>query len=160
MKIYRSSITPSRPAEIDEDIDFSRFDFSNFYPLRGIENAHLEGVIQKEGKRLAMDAHVEADLLLADARDNQTFPYHVDLDEWFLLLEDELDDEEGYVFPNNLIEPIDICFALLRGQVPIKPLRPGSQMPKVDEDSHFYEEGDEPHDEPSPFDVLQSLEEA
>ena len=153
MKIYRSFITPSRPVEVDEDIDFSRDDFSSFYPLRGIKNAHLSGTIQKEGERLVMDAHVQADLILADARDNTSFDYPVDFDEWFILLENELDDEEGYVFPHNLIEPKDICFELLRGQVPIKPLKPNSKMPKSGEGYTFYEEGEEIRDS-SPFDVL------
>ena len=158
MKIYRSFITPSRPVEVDEDIDFSRDDFSSFYPLRGIEGAHLSGVIEKEGKRLVMNAHVEADLILADARDNTSFPYPVSFDEWFFLLEDELDDVDGYVFPNNLIEPKDICFALLRGQVPIKPLKEGSKMPDDGDGYRVYEEGEEPLDS-SPFDVLEGYEE-
>ena len=153
MKIYRSSITPARPAEIDEDIDFSSFDFASLYPLRGIEGAHLSGIIEKQGKRLAMNAHVKADLILADARDNQSFPYPVEFDEYFLLLEDELDDEDGYVFPHNLIEPRDICFALLRGQVPIKPLKQGSSLPDSGEGYACYEEGEERHHS-SPFDVL------
>ena len=155
MKIYRSFITPSRPMEVDEDIDFSHDDFSPYYPLLGIEGCHLSGVIEKEGERLVMNAHIQADLILSDARDNSPFPMPLDFDEWFILLEDELSDEEGYVFPHNLIEPKDIAFALLRGQVPIKPLRPGSKMPSNGDGYCVYEEGDEPSINPSPFDALE-----
>ena len=154
MKIYRSAITPLRPAEIDEDIDFSSFDFSSFYPLKGIEGAHLQGSIEKQGQRLLMNAHVEADLILYDARSNEPFAYPVDLYETFFLLEDELDDEDGYVFPHNLIEPLDICFAMLRGQVPIKPLKDDSKMPDDGDGYRCYEEGGESSDS-SPFDVLE-----
>lgn len=154
MKIYRSSITASRPAEVDEDIDFSTFDFSSLYPLRGIEGAHLSGIIEKQGKHLAMTAHVKADLILADARDNESFAYPVEFDEWFYLLEDELEDEDGYVFPHNLIEPRDICFALLRGQVPIKPLKEGSKIPEQGDGYRVYEEGDELDHSSSPFDGI------
>ena len=154
MKIYRSFITPARPVEVDEDVSFRDFDFTPFYPLVGIEACHLSGEICKQNDRYFMTAHISADLLLVDARDNKPFPYPVDLDEYFELLEDELGDEEGYVFPNNLIEPRDIAFAILRGQIPIKPLRSDSMLPKESDGVAYFEEGDEPIHHESPFDGI------
>lgn len=152
MRIYRSSITPYRSLDVDEEVSFKGFDFTPYYPLLGIEGAHLQGEITKENGKLCMAAYLTADLCLADARDNQPFYMPVTVNEYFTLLENEDDnDEEGYVFPNNLIEPRDICFALLRGYVPIKPLRPGSKLPEGGDGYSVYEEGQEPQGEGNPF---------
>lgn len=155
MKIYRSFITPARPVEVDEDVSFRDFDFAPFYPLVGIEACHLSGEISKQNERYFMMAHISADLLLLDARDNKPFAYPVDMDEYFELLEDELGEDEGYVFPNNLIEPRDIAFAILRAQVPIKPLRNDSKLPEEADGVSFFEEGDEPIHHESPFDDIE-----
>ena len=154
MKIYRSSIPTGRPLELDEPIDFSGRDFARDYPLLGIKDAHIKGIVERNGQILTVNATVSGTLVLSDSRDLKPFDYPVSEKDVFDLLPEESEESEGYVFAENCIELEEVVYAYLRSFVPIKPLRKGSRIPTSGEGYHVYLEGEKEEKRSSPFDVL------
>ena len=154
MKIYRSAIPTGRPLELDEDVDFSGYDFAKDYPLLGIENAHIQGLVERNGDILTVNATVSGTLILADSRDLKPFGLDVCEKDVFDLLSEMDEENEGYLFHGNGIELSEVVYAYLRSFVPIQPLRKGSELPSSGDGYRVYSEGDEVERGPSPFDVL------
>lgn len=142
MKIYRSSLAAGKPLILDNDIDFSKRDLSSSYPHLAIKQAHIEGIIEKEGEDfLTANCLVEARVSLADARSGKPFETTIRVDDVFDLLEGAEQEGEGYIFPGNGIELDDFVFALIQSNVPLAPHGPDSTLPQDGEGYSVYQEG-------------------
>ena len=129
MKIYRSSITDARPLELQEELDYSSRDFSSSYPLLGIKDAYVEGLIERNDEFLTANIYVSAILILADARTRESFEHPVEVDDIYDLLESPEEEGEGYIFPGNYFELEELVYSILRSQVPLAPKKEGSELP-------------------------------
>ena len=142
MRIYRNSIAPGKPLELDEDICLSKRDFSSTYPLLDIKRAHIEGILEKEeGNFLTANCLIEALVTLADARTGKPFDYQISVDDIYDLLESEEEDGDGYIFPGNGIELDDFVFAVIKSNIPLAPHAEESLLPENGEGYSVYEEG-------------------
>ena len=96
-------------------------------------------------------------MILRDARTDETFEEPCLVDEVITIYDENQDsDDFGYVFPGNSFELKDFVRSVLVSEVPLKPLKEGSSLPKSDESVRVYSDEDiQP--ESSPFDSLSSL---
>jgi uncharacterized metal-binding protein YceD (DUF177 family) len=159
MKIFRSSVPKGRVLPVDET--YAEWDpalFARCYPLLGIRSAYLKGNFENTDGILTFNGVIGGVVVLSDSRTNEPFEEEYKIKDVFQLLEDE-DDESatnGYIFPDNGINLEEFVFSVLRSEVPIKPLKPGSEaVPSIDERSYLIE-GEEQNS--SPFDVLLGLD--
>ena len=158
MKIFRSSILPNRPLEVSEQFPIFEGDsIPSGLPLIKILSPKITGEFFKDGDFLAFDGKVEGVLILRDARTDETFEEPCLVDEVITIYDENQDsDDFGYVFPGNSFELKDFVRSVLVSEVPLKPLKEGSSLPKGDENVRVYSDEDiQP--ESSPFDSLSSL---
>lgn len=161
MKIYRSSIYSGKETPVEEVVgEFPKECFERSYPLMGIKDARLLGVVQKFDDIVVFEGTIEGTLLLSDARTNEVFEQRIEKEETVNLLDDDPDGEaEGYLFPGNGIELSEVLYSLLRSETPIKPLKEDSSFSRQGEGWSVYLEGEEPKlEEGSPFDVLKDYD--
>ena len=158
MKIFRSSILPNRPLEVSEKLpDFEGDSIPSGLPLIKISSPKITGEFFKDGDFLAFDGRVEAVLTLRDARTDETFKEPCSVDEIINIYDENQDsDDFGYVFPGSSFELKDFVRSVLISEVPLKPLKEGSTLPKSDENVRVYSDEDI-QSETSPFDSLSSL---
>lgn len=154
MKIHKNSVMEARPLELDEEIDFSARDFSSAYPLLGIKEAHVEGIIERNDDFLTANIYVSGILILSDARTCEPFEQFVEVDDIYDLLDTPEQEGEGYIFEGMTIELDDLVFSILRSQVPIAPKKEGSELPKSGEGYNVYssDESEEETETNRPFD--------
>ena len=160
MKIYRSSITPARPLELEEEVDLSKKDFASAYPLLGIRDAYVEGLIERNDDFLTANIYVSAVLVLSDARTREPFEYPVEVDDVYDLLQSPEEEGDGYIFPGNSFELEDLIFSILRSQVPIAPKKEDSALPEAREGYEVYQ-GDyllDGAEENHPFEDLPDID--
>ena len=158
MKIFRSSILPNRPLEVSEQFPIFEGDsIPSGLPLIKILSPKITGEFFKDGDFLAFDGKVEGVLILRDARTDETFEEPCLVDEVITIYDENQDsDDFGYVFPGNSFELKDFVRSVLVSEVPLKPLKEGSSLPKGDENVRVYSDEDiQP--ESSTFDSLSSL---
>ena len=153
MKIHKNSVMEARPLELNEEIDFSGRDFAPAYPLLGIKNAHVEGLVERNDDFLTANLYVSAILILSDARTCEAFEQPVEVEDIYDLLDNPDQEGEGYIFEGKTIELDDLVFSILRSQVPIAPHKEGSKLPEGGEGYVVYssDEADEPSEGNHPF---------
>lgn len=161
MKIFRSSVPKGRVLAIDEfypDWDASLFEKS--YPLLGMKDASIRGNFENVDDILTFNGVIEGTLILADSRSNEPFEEDYSVKDVFQLLEDEDEDcsSSAYVFPENGIDLEEFVLSVLRSEVPIKPLKPGSEERPEAGDRDFLLEEEQAEEKTSPFDVLLDLD--
>lgn len=135
MNFHRGVVTPSRPIDFDEDVDFSTFDFEKHKPsLQGIPFCHAEGefYLEDDGE-VHVDMRVQAKVLLRDASTLEDFLADVDYDDCFALLRKFDPDGEGYIFEENRIELRDVVFCSLHSLLPSCPHK-GEDINPIAED--------------------------
>ena len=133
MKIFRSSILPNRPLEVSEQLPTLEGDsIPSGLPLIKILSPKITGEFFKDGDFLAFDGKVEGVLILRDARTDETFEEPCLVDEVITIYDENQDsDDFGYVFPGNSFELKDFVRSVLVSEVPLKPLKEGSSLPKT-----------------------------
>lgn len=151
MTFHRNDITPSRPLDFAESYTFSSID-EGAYPLLSIESASLKGQVLKIDGILHVMGHLEAKLLLSDARTLEKVPYHLSKDVDFDLLTSEEEEGDGYVFPENRIDLQEVAYCLIITYMP-KAYSKQKALPSGGEGYVVYREGDE-NLRSSPFDAL------
>ena len=158
MKIFRSSILPNRPLNVCEELpSFEKGFVPSTLPLVKILSPKISGQFFKEEDLVAFDGKVEAILVLRDARTDENFEMPCLVDDVIYLYDENQDsDNYGYVFPGNSFELEDFVRSVLISEVPLKPLKEGSILPKSDANIRVYSE-DEMQKDSSPFDSLSSL---
>lgn len=158
MKIFRSSVLPNRPLEVSEEFPtFGGESIPLGLPLVKILSPKIKGELFKEEDVVAFDGKIEGVLVLRDARSDEIFEEPCVTDEIINVYDENQDsDELGYVFPGNSFELKDFVRSVLISQVPLKPLKEGSTLPKGDANVRVYSDEDV-LPESSPFDSLSSL---
>ncbi|MCR5491785.1 MAG: hypothetical protein K6F32_06635, partial [Bacilli bacterium] len=154
MKIHKNSVMEARPLELDEELDFSQWDFSSSYPLLGIKDAHVDGIVERNDEFLTANLYVCATLILSDARTCEAFEEPVEVEDIYDLLDSPEQEGDGYIFEGKVIELEQLVYSILRSQVPIAPRKEDSELPKGGEGYEVYSaDGAEVEPETSrPFD--------
>lgn len=158
IKIYRNSITAAKPLEVNEK--FTERDFGNVkqnYPLDKIVSAYIGGTFENEDGFLIFRGEIGGVLALHDARSNEIFDYPVTVSDDVEILEDDDGEGEGYIFSGNCIELEILVASVLQSEIPIKPLKPGSEGSLDVAGIHIMSEEEAQEDKGSPFDILANL---
>ena len=151
MIFYRSEVTPQRPISFDEAVSFHNVDLSKAYPILGIDDCRASGEFYILNKKLYGDVEVRCVLTLSDARTSLPIKRQLALKESFCLLSDPLEEEDGYVFPENRIDLTEVVFCLIKTNAP-------GYASDEKGPSKKKKEKEEPVSHSSPFDVLKDYD--
>lgn len=160
MRFHRNLVTPVRPLDFDEDLDFSSYDFGKHYPLLGLTGVHASGefFLEKDAT-LYCSITLKGTMLLSDAYTLEKFPQAFDFEDEFALLRSPEEEGEGYIFSENTIELSDVAFCAICSRVPLSPKKKGSKLNSSGEGYSVYLDGQTPPEPTSsPFDALKDFD--
>lgn len=141
MKLYKSQITPMRPAEGEEEFSFSKGECQNASPLLEAPKVRFSyDAYRGEGDELIVGYSLWAEVVLLDSYDAKPFADTVEEEGETLILEAYDEEGDGYVFSGGSFETKELAFCLLRSAIPLSPKRKGSRLPNSDEGISIYRE--------------------
>ncbi len=122
------------------------------YPIIEVKRLTYKGEAYRRDEYPHVEMDVEADVVLEDSYDGVRFLSTIAFFDEADILEEEDEIGEGYILPGPTIDLDDLALRMLHSLLPMKILRPGSQLPEGVEQVDAGEEGEAG---PSPFDILE-----
>ncbi len=156
-KVAKSAITRGRTLAFEANPTFEGYELH--YPIRGIKSCHYEAKATKIGEYPHVSFSIRATITLEDSRDGVLFDKAIQLKDEADVMDNEDDIGDGYILPGSSVDLDLLCLSMIASSLPIRVLRPDSELPKsgkgynvYDEDTFAAQKGKEVKS--SPFDVL------
>ena len=157
--IIKKSHISTQKMTIDDDLDFSKFDFKSSYPILGVASCHIYLVLSKDKNGIIKsDISIDGTFILEDSYTAKPFKKKIKLNDSFNILEKEDGVEEGFIIEEKEINVLELVLAIVKFNLPVKVLSPHSKLPKGGDGYTVYSSDDDVKDDSSPFDVLKDLD--
>ncbi|MCQ2742238.1 MAG: hypothetical protein MJ239_02935 [Bacilli bacterium] len=120
MKILKKKIIPNHGTIIeDESISFEPSLFDGNPDIKNIENGRVEGEIDKNSKGFfSVYLHFLGDVTLMDSSTGELFVTSIEVEDDFDVLNNPLDDGEGYIEDGDYIDVSRLIVSLIRTNLP------------------------------------------
>lgn len=127
MKLNRQILPLNKTVTLEDDIDFSNYDFDPNY-IRGINNCHVVLETTQYENLLRIKASIKCVVTAVCAYTLEDVPLEISYQDELNFTDDESDDS-CYYEPDNIFDIDDYILGLILSQVPPKVVKKGAKLP-------------------------------